>query len=64
VILPMLLVTGNGNIQEGYWKVAVNFFFFFFLYNGFVTGRFEPQIKMKNISRLVNFVVTFNSGVE
>jgi hypothetical protein len=56
----MLLVTGNGNIQEGYWKVAVNFFFF----NDCVTGRFEPQIKMKNISRLVNFVVTFNSGVE
>ena len=26
-------------------------------------GRFEPQIKMKNV-RLVNFVVTFNNWVE
>jgi len=51
MIQPMLLVTGNGNIQEGYWKVAVNFFFC-------VTGRFEPQITIKNIR------LTFNSGVE
>lgn len=59
MILPMSPVTDNDNILEGYWKVAVTF-----LYNDCVTGRFEPPINMKNVGRLVNFVVTFDIAVE
>ena len=42
----------------GHWKVA------FYIYRMTVSPGDLNLVKMKNISRLVNFAVTFNSGVE